>query len=137
MIVHVPIPPDNAAGSAPLWFPFLEKISKRSRIPVEQLTEEILTGLVQVHIAWEPDAKQARGLAGTRIMSAGTEKIFEFVWCAGEGASDWFHLIADIERYAKEHLGCSRFHAIARPGWSRGLKERGYRMTHIVFEKDI
>lgn len=52
----------------------------------------------------------------------------------GSGASDWVHLISQIEDYARDE-GCVRVRFEGRHGWRRHLPD--YRVPRAVFEKDI
>ncbi len=54
--------------------------------------------------------------------------------CAGIGMLDWFHMLDDIEKWARS-IGAKRFEIVARPGWERILK--GVRKTHVMLEKRL
>lgn len=133
----VPLPSECVQATSAVWMPFVVQIAERARCHVGQLVVSILSNEIQLLIAWDDETKTAKALAGSRIKDRGDQRIGEIVWATGEDKDDWFHLLGDIEMYHRDHLRCAGMVAIARPGWSRPLKSQGYRMTHVVFEKDF
>jgi hypothetical protein len=136
-LVLVPIPSDALERTAPVWLPFVERIAQRSRNSLAECLTQIRSGEVHIHLAWEPATREAHALAGTRILKRGGDRVGELVWATGSGRRHWLPLIDDLERYHRAHLGCVGMNAVARKGWSRDLKAKGYRITHLVFEKDF
>ena len=136
-LVLVPIPCRDLARTAPVWLPFVERIAERTRNSVAELLTQIRCGEVHLHLAWDPATRAAHALAGTRILRRGGQRVGELVWATGSGRRHWLPLIDDLERYHREHLGCVGMNAVARKGWTRDLEARGYRVTHLVFEKDF
>jgi hypothetical protein len=136
-LVHVPLAYHELAGSAPVWLPFLERIAQRSRNSVPELIAQLAQGDIALHIAWDPEAKRAEALAAARIFLRGGKPVAELCWCTGSGRHRWLPLLADIETYHRDHLGCVGMNAVARLGWREDLKARGYRATHIVMEKSL
>ena len=52
----------------------------------------------------------------------------------GTRYKEWEHLYDVLEEWAK--LGCYSIRVETRPGWGRRIfKPKGYRMTHVVYEK--
>ena len=135
-VVHVPVPRESVAETAAVWLPFVQRIAARTRCGVAQHCAEIESGQVQLHLAWAPDELRALALAATNMEVRGSDKIAVLVWCTGSMRELWLPLLDDIERYVRQHLGCAGIKAYARPGWSKILKQRGYRLTHVVMEKD-
>ena len=136
-LVHVPLAYGELEGTAPIWMPFLERIARRSRNSIAELAGQVARGEIALHLAWDAEAKQALALAGCRVFLRGGKRVAELVWCTGAGRHLWLPLLDDIERYHREHLGCVGMNAVARRGWLRELKRRGYRPTHIVMEKSF
>lgn len=136
-LVHVPVPADALEQTVGVWYPFIEKLAQRTRQHVQQLLEEIRSGTVSLHIAWEPEERKAYALLGLRVLLRGDDRVAEIWWMTGMQRERWLGLWPELERYCKEHLGCVSIKAAPRPGWSKEMKARGYRCTHIVFEKDI
>lgn len=133
----VPVPSAALDKTEATWRPFVESIAKRTRQHAHHLVEQIYRNEIQVHIAWDDEAKEAKALGGTRVLICGDEKVGQFIWMTGSRRAEWVHLLHELEEYHKTVLGCSRFEAIARPGWKRELQKQGYRMTHVLLEKDL
>lgn len=72
----------------------------------------------------------------TAIVDYPRRRICEGLGCAGDGARQWVHLIAEIEAWAKTQ-GCTLMQPIARLGWSALFKPLGYKSTHLMMEKDL
>ena len=129
----VPIPVEALKGSELVWMPFIESLAKKFRCPVEELTEQMYSGLV--HIVLVHDGEKAHALCGIRFSQVGDRLIARLTWMTGKGRHLWFDLLDDLERYLVERYGCSEISAEARTGWMRALKGRGYRMTYVIMEK--
>jgi hypothetical protein len=117
------------------WTKFLPGVAKRSRDTVEVLLAEVLRGQTQIHLILN-DADEAVAMVGTQLTHSSQGMVGNLVWMTGEGRHDWEGLLPALERYLKEHIGCAAIRAECRPGWSKLLKANGYRLTHVVMEKD-
>lgn len=133
----VPIPPDYLEGSRPLWFPYLASIAERSGNDVNEKIRMLCAGEAQAFLIWDDEANRARAFIGVRYAGRGPDRIGELIWLMGENRAAWVHLFGDLEKYLREHQGCVALKAIARPGWSKHLKASGYRLTHVVMEKEF
>ena len=136
-LVLVPIPRDHLAVTASVWLPLVGRIAKRSRNRLAELVHQIASGEVMIHLAWDDGAREARALAGTRLFLRGGRPVAELVWCTGGGRKDWLPLLVDLENYHREAFGCTAMNAVARFGWMKELKARGYRPTHVILEKEF
>jgi hypothetical protein len=134
-LLPVPTSEEWLRGLADLWLPFMPSIAERAKVPVEVLIQEVADGTTQVHLVW--DGQKAHALVGTRIVAHGERKVLELVWCTGEDKDLWFDLVDELERYAVEHLGITTIRAIARLGWQKPLKRKGYSPKHIILEKEL
>lgn len=132
----VPIPLDKLEETRGHWFPFVASIAKRQRCFVEQRLADVYSGNVALVLVWDTEKREARALAGYSILSRGPDRIFKFVWLTGIRSADWIELYSELEKHARA-LGCSGMVALARPGWSKNLKNWGYRLAHVEFEKDF
>ena len=132
----VPIPGryEDLNNSFDIWSPFLKDISRRSKEPVLDLLAQIARLEVAIALVW--DGKAARALVGVRFRQRGNDLIGEIVWLTGKGMREWRHLLTEMESYLKQR-GCVEIKPICRPGWSRFLKQRGYRTTHLTMEKKL
>ena len=97
----------------------------------------MISGRVQIAIIWDHDKKAARALIGIQTRKVGRELIGEVHWATGFGVKDWQHLLPQLERYLKEHVGCTIIKPICRPGWKPLLKAHGYKQTHVMMEKAL
>lgn len=61
---------------------------------------------------------------------------FNIECLAGDGMTDWLHLIGDLERMAREH-GLTTVQADGRPGWAEALRGHGYRTERVVMRKEL
>ena len=82
----------------------------------------------QMHLWVHPDA-----IAITQIIMTPRKKVFQVIWCAGDGLANWmWDGIGKMERMAIK-AGCHQFEVLGRPGWKvLGMEER-YR----VYGKDL
>lgn len=88
---------------------------------------------LQLWLLWDGTL---RGLVVTEIVRHPRKTCCRIRFCVGRGRETWQHHIATIERWAKAQ-GCAAMELIARPGWSRLLKNRGYAVTHLFCEKEL
>lgn len=72
----------------------------------------------------------------TAILEMPLRKVCQIKIATGLEREEWQSMIVEIERWAKDN-GCSAMKPIARKGWQRVLEPMGYRMTHVVLEKDL
>jgi hypothetical protein len=130
----VPIPNTKEATdeSFPIWFPFLASITRRSKEPIEELLGQIARREVQLALVW--DGEKAHALIGIRLIRRGKDLIGEIVWLTGKGVRQWLPLLSELEQYLRD-IGCIEIRPICRPGWSRLIKGRGYKITHYHMEK--
>lgn len=136
-MILVPIPTPDVGKAAPIIDTFLPSIARRGRVPVAMLWDELRNGETQAHVVWDAKNKQAAALIGTRIVLRGERRLGELSWCTGAARGQWFELITQLETYMRDHLQCEGIKAVCRPGWSKELKGKGYRLTHLIMEKDF
>lgn len=118
-----------------VWGRHARDLAERFGVPVNEVVQELRAGVSHAHVVW--DGSAVRAFIGTRFEDNGTGvKTCHIVWCTGEGLTEWFSLLPDLEEWSRA-AGCRRVKATARPGWSKAMKGTGYAMTHIVMEKDV
>jgi hypothetical protein len=84
----------------------------------------------------------ARGRGGneaaavTEIVDYPQKRVCRLIGAVGRDMSNWIGHLAALETWAKAQ-GCSAMEPVARPGWERVLKGRGYRKTHVHLEKEL
>ena len=123
------------ARTAGHWSQFLPAIAKRSKETVLALLAKIERKDVQPILIWDEDAERAVALLGVAYHRRGDDLIAELIWTTGTGRENWQHLLGELERYLKEHIGCAVIRPICRPGWKPFLKQRGYHETRVMMEK--
>src|SRR5215831_1447458 len=83
----------------PIWFPFISKISARSKEPVKDLLRQIKEREVEIALVW--DGTRAHALVGIRYRQRGEDCIGEIVWLTGNKMKEWRDLLPDMEAYLK------------------------------------
>lgn len=136
-LIPIPLTDGHLNGLFPYWSAFLPHIAKRSKETVAELLAQVARRDVQPFLIWDETQNKPVALLGTRYHKRGNELIAEIVWTTGTGMKRWTHLLADLERYLAEHVGCVEIRPVCRPGWSRLLKRHGYRITHYTMEKRL
>jgi hypothetical protein len=134
-LILFPVPTPYVDQFLPLISPFLPSIAERGNETVEDLISQMKTGEVQAHLVW--DGRQAHALVGTRLLQRANGLLGEVVWTTGQDRASWIGLLSDLEIYLRDHIGCTAVRAIARLGWTKELKRRGYRASHVILEKEL
>ena len=119
----------------PLVDRMLMEACKRGR--GKETPDDILLALtardLQLWLLWDGTL---RGLVVTEIIRHPRKICCRIRFCTGRGRENWQRHIATIERWAKAQ-GCAAMELIARPGWSRLLKNQDYAVTHLFCEKEL
>jgi hypothetical protein len=136
LLVHVPAGDlTEIHWSEPAFMPLMENIAKRMQCKAVDLIGQIINHEVQLHVV--SDEKRLRAVILTQIMlrhGGGTN--CRVLACAGDGMAQWVHLIGELEAWAREQ-GCKIMEPFARPGWAKMLRPYGYKLAHVVLEKDL
>lgn len=133
----VPIPPDYLEGSRAYWARFVFAIAERGRLDPLEMERMLFVGEAQAFLVWDDETKKPQAFLGVRYTRRADGRIAELIWLTGENRRAWLHLIGVLETYLREHQNCIGIKSIARPGWTKLLKESGYRITHVVCEKEF
>ncbi len=107
----------------PHLLPFFESFAERSqsRWTVDDILADIGARNLQVWIS-----SDLKSVALTRVFADAVA----IVACAGRDREDWCDdLEAEIRAWAKS-LGKSQLLITGRPGWSKWLRQKGYREAH-------
>jgi len=136
-VTLLPIPMTDKAlrDTIPHWSQFLPNIAKRSKETVAELIAKVARKDVQPILIWDEDALRAVALLGIAYHKRGDDLIAELIWMTGKGREQWQHLLPELERYLKEHIGCAVIRPVCRLGWKPFLKQHGYHETHVMMEK--
>lgn len=133
-LIAIPIENEALRASAPHWMPFLPLIAKRTKEPRTELIRKVVTKEMRLVLVWDDDTGTAAALIGVRLHYRGDDLIGELLWMAGHGRQRWQHLLPELENMLRDS-GVKEFRPLCRPGWSRLLKQHGYRLTHVQMEK--
>lgn len=95
----------------------------------------------QLWIFWDKDApttlEKYYGVIVTEIVQKKLKKVCHIFIMTGRNRQKWTKLgLQVLEDFAIEQ-DCNLMELIARPGWSKVLKEYNYNTTHIVLEKQL
>jgi hypothetical protein len=143
-LIPIPITDEALLASAPHWLPFLPKIARRSKEPIEQLVDRIMQKQVRIALVWDDPPVGAGGqatgkamaLLGVTMHMRGPDIIAEWIWMAGTGRKQWEHLLSELEQMLRE-AGCVECRPLCRPGWRKILERAGYKLTHVQMEKRL
>lgn len=133
-LIPVPITDEALKNLAPLWLPFLPRIAQRSHESVPDLFGQIVRHEVRLVLVMDGD--KARALVGVRVHQMNGKSCGDIIWTAGFGREQWQILLPEFEQMLRD-AGCVMCRPICRPGWSRHLKQHGYRLKHIIMEKPL
>ncbi len=101
------------------------------------VNDACLSGDNQLWLVWDDDAEEKlKGVVVTRIIIRPNSKVANIFICTGKQRKLWQDRLHDIEKWAKDNK-CTHFETYARPGWSKLLKQKGYKMTHYLLEKKL
>ena len=118
--------PAYAERLAPFLLNFAEHSHKRAT--ALQLLDQIMSEHMQVYVVDDFKAVCLTTVHPDHI---------EINCCAGEDRTDWQDdLEAHIAEWAKA-TGKERVIMIARPGWAKWAKTRGYRQAHVELVKEV
>jgi len=133
-LIVIPIEDKALVRSAPHWLPFLPKIARRTKEPIAVLFRQVMAKEMRLAMVWDDATDEAKALLGVRLHYREKDLIADWLWMAGHGRQQWQHLLPDLENLLRE-AGVNELRPLCRPGWSRLLKQHGYRLTHVQMEK--
>lgn len=132
----VGIPVSGLPATWPRVLPLIEGACERSGgvHGPESFYMECETGKAQLWVAVDDEV---RAVFVTAIVKTPKRTIAEVRVATGEGREDWEMRFMDVfEAWAREN-GADRTRLIAREGWKRVMKPRGYVPLHVILEKDL
>jgi len=103
-----------------------------SRLTAEDILKNLLTGAMQLWIAWNDSG--IRALCITEVAESPRSRWVSVFACTGEGRDEWIGYLKNIEDWARS-IGCDCVEMYARPGWKRVLRD--YRTRHVQLEKQL
>ena len=84
-------------------------------------------------LAW---TDKAESVCVTQLENTSKGKHCHIWIMVGHNMETWVDLMPELEAWAKRE-GCNMMRHEARPGWSKILKQYGYRMPHVILEKEL
>lgn len=139
MIGVVQIPKENIET---VWNLVDDSITKALKFSgqhfnTSDINDACLSGDNQLWLVWDEDAEdKLRGVVVTRIIIRPNSKVANIFICTGKQRKLWQDRLHDIEKWAKDNK-CTHCETYARPGWSKLLKQKGYKITHYLLEKKL
>jgi hypothetical protein len=137
LLVHVPAGDlTEIHWSEPAFMPLIEHIADLMKCDRLEIIRQIIEHETQLHIV--SDEKRLRAVILTQLLlrHGGDGTNCRVMAIAGDDMAGWLHLLPDLEAWAKAQ-GCKIMEPLARPGWRKLLKPYGYRMTHVLLEKEL
>ena len=139
MIGVVQIPKENIDKIWPLVDDAITKALAYSgnHFNTSDVFNACLSGNNQLWVAWDEESKEKlKGTMITRIIERPNTKVANIFICTGKQRKLWQDRLHEVEKWAKSNK-CTHFETYARPGWSKLLKQKGYKITHYLLEKKL
>ena len=127
------IPTEHVDRVWPLVEGLLIEAADRSRgsMTIEGITDRLTKGDWQLWVVWDGSVV---AVAATEVYHSLAGDKFCAI-CLVNGGLRWMHLLEDLERWAREVMGCKRMQMFAAKRWAKRLPE--YKMRHVMLEKDL
>lgn len=87
----------------------------------------------QMWLAW---TDKPESVCITQLENTSKGKFCRIWIMVGQNMETWVALMPELEAWARRE-GCTMMRHEARPGWSKILKQHGYRTPHVVLEKEL
>jgi hypothetical protein len=139
MIGVVQIPKENIEAVWSLVDDAITKALKYSgnHFNSSDVQKDCISGDNQLWLAWDEEAKdKLKGVMVSRIIIRPNTKVANIFICTGKQRKLWQDRLHEVEKWAKSNK-CTHFETYARPGWSKLLKQKGYKITHYLLEKKL
>lgn len=132
------VSPQNFPNIINLVMPRIENATAYSvgKYKGADIVRLIASGAMQLWLAYDDENEKLEGLAITEIAQYPQRKICRFICATGENYERWFHHMEEMEKWGIS-MGCDGFQAECRAGWQRPLKDQGYRLSHIIMNKEL
>ena len=125
------VPADQVESWWPVLVPYLEGFAERSdgRVTTQSLVDDIRARARQVWVAGGVDGVVMVALTRVGAEPSGDLSVY-IDHCAGERSEEWREAYDEAIRQWAAAMGARRIFSMARPGWSKWAKTRGYRELH-------
>jgi hypothetical protein len=131
------VPPELAEGLWPRIFPHLSRAAEYTfgRYEPEDIFDAVLSG--QIHLWIVIDGDEIIGITATRFWQYPRKKCLDMVFIAGDEGLSWKDAMLSVLQHWAYDNGCEVIESSGRPGFSRALKDDGYRLLWQVYELPV
>ena len=139
MIGVVQIPKENIEAVWSLVDDAITKALKYSgnHFNTSDVLKDCISGDNQLWLVWDEEEKdKLKGVMVSRIIVRPNTKVANIFICTGKQRKLWQDRLHEVEKWAKSNK-CTHFETYARPGWSKLLKQKWYKITHYLLEKKL
>ena len=129
--------PQVAHHDAEKYFQWLTPAFDHSRFDysLDEFSADLIDGIICLVRVFNDDEPTALAACRVQVTNDGNELLVMAI--TGEGAGVWLDpLNSALETLAIE-AGCSHICLKGRPGWSRWMKPRGYKLHQVTMRKDL
>lgn len=133
------VPNGHITSAIPGLLPYLAESEKwsRGRSKVDDILRFLLNGQMQLWVVFCTEEQQLYGYVVTEIKSYPQLKMLRVQYCAMEPNHMQYvdsKMQEIAEKFAKD-TGCSGVEFIGRPGWGKHMKEYGYEIQSVTYQK--
>lgn len=130
------VPTEEVAFVWPTVAPILAKAVERDegRRSLHDILRELVNGQQALWLVSHEGA--LLGAVVTGAVNYARSRRLRIEWLAGERLDEWVHLIAEIEKHAKEY-GFPAVETGGRPEFARVLEKHGYEIVGIEMRKYV
>ena len=106
------------------------------RIALPDMLERMKSGGIQVWVIVEND--EILCVAASEVVVYPQLRAFRIMGLVGRRPRRWMHLLAGVERVAREPpFNCTRMECLHQPGHERLLRTGGWKVWHFISEKAL
>ena len=102
--------------------------------------ESIKSEKMQLWVLWDKEqptpTEKYYGVVVTEIIQRKLRRSCNIFIVTGRHRQKWQHLISELENFAIKNE-CNCMELFARPGWEKIMKNKNYKRTHVVLEKQL
>jgi hypothetical protein len=110
-----------------------EAASLSHHYTLQDVADALADGSAQLWLAWDD---KPIACAVTQLCASAQGRYCSIWITAGDDLNKWIDLTDELEEWARQH-GCKFMEAMPRPGFAKAMKSRGYRMPHVILEKEL
>ena len=107
---------------------------------VSDIKEALISGDMQLFIAFGHEGDKLNkvfAVTVTRITDLDRLRQLEGIICTGAKRELWTSKMADMMEIFAKQAECDRICMLMRPGWSKVMKQFGWKMKHVEMVKEL